>query len=154
MPSNRKIALVIVAIVAIATSIHAIVDYRILGIGYVDELGGLCYISDIQDTNDNESYTVLFNEVSFTFLYYTLPIYYDENGTGYVLPDAPDTAHFRLTYPDETVDYLNLSIGGYAPIRFGSPLRPVLGFHDYITAGVATAFTPQMHYRWVLFVLI
>ncbi|MFW9846367.1 MAG: hypothetical protein ACFFD6_06445 [Candidatus Thorarchaeota archaeon] len=151
-PSVRRIAVVIIVLVSIAVAVNAIIDYRLLGIGYVSNR--LCYVSDIQDTNENESYALMFHGVNFTFMYYTLPIYYDENGTGYAVPDAPSTAHFMLTYPDDAVAYLNLSIGGHVIVLSESPLFPKFGDHATVKAGVATAFTPQLHFKWVLLVAV
>ena len=149
----RRALILIVAIVIIAIAGFAVIDYNYLGIGQVDECG-LCYISEIQDTNGNESYTVEFHDVSFTFLHVNLPIFYGPNGTVYTLVDAPNTAHFMLTYADDEVEYLSLNVGGYAPVRPGSPLRPIFGNHTSPKAGVATAFTPQLHFKWVLLVSI
>ncbi|MFW9966174.1 MAG: hypothetical protein ACFFEA_03400 [Candidatus Thorarchaeota archaeon] len=92
--------------------------------------------------------------MSFTFLHYNLLMYYDENGTAYTLVDAPNTAHFMLMYSDEEVEYLSLSVGGYVPVRPNSPLLPILGNHTSPRAGVATAFTPELHFKWVLLVSV
>jgi hypothetical protein len=92
--------------------------------------------------------------VSFTFLNYNLPVYYGANGTAYTVVDAPDIAHFMLTYPDDEVEYVNLSVGGYVMVLPNSPLRPILGDHTSPRAGVATAFMPQFHFKWVLLVSI
>ena len=154
MVSRARSALIVVALIAVIVTVgFAIVDYNYLGIGQVEE-HGLFYISGIQDTNDNESYAIEFQGVSFTFLQYNLPGFYGPNGTFYTVPDAPDTAHFMLTYPDDEVEYLELSVGGFAPVRPGSPLRPIFGNHTYPKAGVATAFTAQLHFKWVYLVAV
>ena len=154
MVSIARRALIVVALIAMIIGVgFAVFDYNYLGIGQVDE-HGLFYISGIQDTNSNESYTVEFHGVSFTFMHYNLPVFYDENGTAHTIVDAPNTAHFMLTYPDDAVEYLNLSVGGFVPVRPGSPLRPVLGSHDTPKAGVATAFTAQLHFKWVYLVSV
>jgi hypothetical protein len=152
MPSTyRRVLYAAIPIVIIVIAGIAIVDYNYLGIGQVDELG-LFYISGIQDTNDNESYTVEFHDVSFTFLHYNPPVSYGPNGTVITIVDAPNTAHIMLTYPDDEVEYLSLSVGGFVPVRPGSPLRPILGNHTAPKAGVATAFTAQLHFKWVFLV--
>jgi hypothetical protein len=149
----RRGLILLIPLVIIVLAGFAVIDYNYLGIGLVDEYG-LCYISEIEDTNGNVSYTVDFHDVSFTFLHYNLPIYYDENGTAYILVDAPNTAHFVLMYSDDEVEYLSLSVGGYVPVRPSSPLRPILGNHTSPRAGVATAFTPELHFKWVLLVSV
>ncbi|MFX0056138.1 MAG: hypothetical protein ACFFAD_14515 [Candidatus Hermodarchaeota archaeon] len=154
MVSTARRALIVVVLIAMLLGVgFAVLDYNYLGIGQVDE-HGLFYISGIQDTNNNESYTIEFHGVSFTFMHYNLPVFYDENGTAHTVVDAPNTAHFMLMYPDDEVEYLNLSVGGYAPVRPVSPLRPVLGGHITPNAGVATAFTPQLHFKWVYLVAV
>ncbi|MFX1272741.1 MAG: hypothetical protein ACFFAX_13725 [Promethearchaeota archaeon] len=154
MVSTARRALIVVVLIAMLLGVgFAVLDYNYLGIGQVDE-HGLFYISGIQDTNNNESYTIEFHGVSFTFMHYNLPVFYDENGTAHTVVDAPNTAHFMLMYPDDEVEYLNLSVGGYAPVRPVSPLRPVLGDHITPNAGVATAFTPQLHFKWVYLVAV
>jgi hypothetical protein len=148
----RRAVLVVIPVIAIVILAFAVVDYNYLGLGQVDEYG-LFYISGIQDTNGNASYTVDFHDVSFTFLHYNLPVYYGPNGTAYTIVDAPSTAQFMLTtYPDDEVEYLNLSVGGYVMVLPNSPLRPILGDHTSPRAGVATAFTPRLHFKWVLLV--
>jgi hypothetical protein len=149
----RRGLVVLILILLILGLGFAVLDYNYLGIGQVGDQG-LFYISEIQDTNNNESYTVEFHGVSFTFMHYNLPVFYDENGTAHTVVDAPNTAHFMLTYPDDEVDYLNLSVGGFAPVRPFSPLRPVLGDNVTPKAGVATAFTPQLHFKWVYVVAV
>ncbi len=151
MVSTARRALIVIVLIAMIVGVgFAVLDYNYLGIGQVDE-HGLFYISGIQDTNSNESYTVEFHGVSFTFLHYNPPGFY-VNGTFYTAPDAPNTAHFMLTYPDNEVEYLSLSVGGFVAVRPGSPLRPILGNHIAPTAGVATAFTAQLHFKWVYLV--
>jgi hypothetical protein len=152
MVSKARRALVVVVLIAIIAVVgFTVLDYNYLGIGQVEE-HGVFYLSGIQDTNDNESYTVEFHDVSFTFLHYNPPGFYGPNGTFYTAPDAPNTAHFMLTYLDDEVEYLKLSVGGYVPVRPGSPLRPVLGNHTAPKAGVATAFTAHLHFKWVYIV--
>ena len=151
--TTRRVLLIIVSIVVIVVAGFAVIDYNYLGIGHVDDLG-LFYISGIQDTNGNESYTIDFHEVSFTFLHYNLPLHYGPNGTVHTIVDAPNTAHFKLTYSDSEVEYLNLSVGGYVMVLPNSPLRPIFGNHTFPKAGVATAFTAQLHFKWVLLVSV
>ena len=76
---GRGLILVIPPVIIILAG-FAVIDYNYLGIGLVDECG-FCYISEIQDTNGNESCTVENHGVSFTFLHYNLSMYYDENET-------------------------------------------------------------------------
>jgi len=145
--------ILVIPLVIIVLAGFAVIAYNCLGIGLIDECG-FCYISEIQDTNGNESSTVDFHDVSFTFLHYNLPMYYDENGTAYTLVDAPNTAHFMLMYSDDKVEYLSLSMEGYVPLRPNSPLRPILGNHTSPRADVATAFAPDLHFKWVLLVSV
>jgi hypothetical protein len=152
MVSAVRRALIVMCLVVIIGGLGFVVlDYNYLGIGQVNE-HGLFHISRIQDTNDNESYTVEFHDVSFTFLHYNPPVSYGPNGTVITIVDAPNTAHFMLTYPDDAVEYLSLNVGGFVPVRPGSPLRPIIGNHTAPRAGVATAFTAQLHFKWVFLV--
>ncbi|MFW9803399.1 MAG: hypothetical protein ACFFFC_12140 [Candidatus Thorarchaeota archaeon] len=149
----RRVLVVLILLSLILGLGFAVLDYNYLGIGQAGDQG-LFYISGIQDTNNNESYTVDFRGVSFTFMHYNLPVFYDENGTAHTIVDAPNTAHFMITYPDDEVEYLKLNVGGFVAIRPGSPLRPVFGNHTTPKAGVATAFTAQLHFKWVYLVAV
>jgi hypothetical protein len=154
MVSRARSALILVVLIAVIVTVgFAIVDYNYLGIGQVEEQG-LFYISGIQDTNNNESYTVEFHGVSFTFMHYNPPGFYGPNRTFYTAPDASSKAHFMLRYLDHEVEYLELSVGGFVAVRPGSPLRPILGNHTAPKAGVATAFTAQLHFKWVYLVAV
>ena len=81
------------------------------GVVLLPEMGGWCHISGYYGPNYNVSYSVLFQGINFTFLYDS----YD-----FVLTCNPRTAHFRVQFQDDTVEYLNLYYGGFGGIT--SPL--------------------------------
>lgn len=150
----RRISLAVIVTAIIVIVGFSIIDYRFLGVGYVEEFNGLCFISDIQHTNGNVSYSVIFHGVNFTFLFYapSVPNYIDPNGTTWTVADAPDIAYFLLTYSDGEIEHLAIYLGGYPLIDPFAPLRPVLGNHTSPRAGVANSYDVQLIRRWVLVV--
>ncbi|MFW9814210.1 MAG: hypothetical protein ACFFF9_17235 [Candidatus Thorarchaeota archaeon] len=106
MKRKRQIAIGILLTTIIIIGLIAFVtmDPRFLGIGMITEIGGLSHVSETYYPNDNVSYSVLFQEVNFTFLYWTYP---------YPLADAAYTAYFLVQFSDSTIEEINLNTGSY-----------------------------------------
>ncbi|MFW9769358.1 MAG: hypothetical protein ACFFF9_17025 [Candidatus Thorarchaeota archaeon] len=117
-----------------------IMDTRYGGQGYVEETGGLSYVSEIYYPENNASYTVNFHDVNFTFLYWTYP-----SGNNYTVYDAPYTAYFLITFHVDTqsnldvvFEVLTLSTGSWWTVSgyLKRPLTAVTTEHDNPKAGV------------------
>jgi len=78
---------------------RAYLDPRYWGVGYIEETGGMCYVSEIYDAGDNTSYVVYFHNVTFTFMYWTYPQgAYDADYTAYCLIEFPDNTSEIITF--------------------------------------------------------
>ena len=130
--------------------------YMLVGIGLVPQCGALSFVSEKYDASSsgtyNESYTVEFQGVNFTFNYWTYPVSYSENGTPIYITDMPHQAYFTIQFTDGVSENLTLSVGGYVGVNQIAPLIPSVTDHVLPKAGVATAFTNEMHGYWVLLV--
>lgn len=141
--SLTKILLLVVAIVLIL----GLISGQLLGIVWIPALGGLCFISAPFGTNENQSYSVIFHSVNFTFLGST----YDYGN----LTDAPSTAHFLITFNDGQKENLTLHYGGFIPIAV-----LFIEYHWNITnhvslrAGVITGNSWILYNRWQFLVFL
>ena len=102
-------------------------DPRYLGVGMITETGGMSYVSDIYTPNDNVSYSVMFQDVNFTFLYWTYLSY---------LTDDYYTAYFRIHFSDNNTEVLNLRTGAYGDTYRNLPLLVVITVHSSPMAGI------------------
>jgi hypothetical protein len=82
----------------------------LLGVVWVPEQGGWCFVSGVFGENQNQTYSVLFHGVNFTFLGSTCDF---GDAT-----DAPSTAHFRVAFGDGGVENLTLRYDGYIAIAW------------------------------------
>lgn len=137
-------------VVALVTS-FAILHYRYLGVGTLPENEGLFHISQRHDSNNNESYSVTFQGVDFTFNYWIYPVMY-YNGTAVSPTDMPYRAHFTIHFDDGVTENISIAIGGYVGLYPDAPLYSVVTEHNNPRAGVATADTYDLHGYWVLLV--
>ncbi len=141
---KRRGIAVVVSIFVVSVVGFFVLDPMYLGIGVVPECG-LCFISGVQDFNSNTTYTVVFHGVNFTFLYSTRPYY---------ITDVPDLVHFMISFSDDTVENLTLSVGGYVAIHPSAPLRTNMTQYSDPKAGFGTADTNQLWRKWVLIVTV
>lgn len=79
-------------------------DTRYGGQGYVEETGGLSYVSEKYDSNGNSTYSVTFHDVEFTFKYWYYP---------YGVQDYHYTAYFLIEFQDNTSEIISLATGSY-----------------------------------------
>lgn len=130
--------------------------YMQVGIGSVPQCGVLTFVSEKYDSSFsgtyNESYTVDFHGVNFTFNYWTYPVSYSENGTPIFITDMPHKAYFTIQFSDGVSENLTISVGGYIGVYLVAPLMPIVTDHVLPQAGVATASTTEMHGYWVFLV--
>jgi len=99
----------------------------------IDGLGGLWHRSQMYDLNMNESYSVLFYSVNFTFLC-------EEE----VPLDVGIPVHFIVTFSDGSFELLNTSIGGMVLI----PPRVVSSSHTNPAAVVVASIDSEHWYQW------
>ncbi len=92
-------------ILAVSLVAYVILSPRHLGIGLITETGGWSHISDFYSPNNNISYSVMFQEVNFTFLYW---IYPDP-----LITDLDYRAYFSIQFSDDTTEALQFNTGSY-----------------------------------------
>lgn len=115
MKRSRAIIFASLTIVVVLTSLIVysmynsfVLDTRYGGQGWVEETGGLSYVSEFYDPGGNISYTVRFHNVNFTFLYWTYP-----SGENYTVVDASYTAYFLIEFLDDTNEIISLYTGSW-----------------------------------------
>lgn len=141
MKMKRRIAILLVSIpIILVTSLTGfagyssfILDPRYGNQGWVEETGGLSYVSDIYEAGNNASYTVSFQDVKFTFLYWTYP-----SGDNYTVVDASYTAYFLIEFLDDTSEVVSLETGSWWTTSgyLKRQLTAVTTEHDNPKAGV------------------
>jgi hypothetical protein len=128
MNRKQRVAscIAISSILAASLVVYVILSPRYLGIGLVSQTGGLSHISTVYTPNNNISYSVVFIDVNFTFLYWTYP---------YPLMDAAYTAYFRIQFSDNTTEVIHLNTGSYWANN-DWPLSVVNTLHTSPIAGI------------------
>jgi len=132
---------VLVAILVVVG--FAILNYQFLRVATIPENGELYHISQRYDSNNNESYSIIFYGVTFTFDYWTYP---------WGATDLPFSAHFTIHFDDGVIEELSILIGGFVGVASDAPLLPILSNHSNPQAGVATAHSYDLHGYWILLV--
>ena len=117
---------------------------------YIPAFGGYFYISEIQNDNENVSYSIIFHDVNFTFLYWHWPYSVLDNVTNY-FAEVPLDVFVQVTFSDNTSEILHLVVDSPGSCLIGeSPeLRGVTTSHSQPRAGVANAETWELQSRWV-----
>ncbi|MGY5875688.1 MAG: hypothetical protein RTU30_08080 [Candidatus Thorarchaeota archaeon] len=107
----------------------------LLGIGSVPEDDGLWFTIGPYQHLDNDTFSVLFHGVNFTFLYYLNHRYLD----------APFPVFISVEFADGTIEALSLGIGGWT-------LENRVNFTEHTNpkAAVFTTNSPDdiLHYSW------
>ena len=85
--------------------IIALINAQLLGVVWIPVLGGVSFVSVPYGPNENQTYSVIFHSVNFTYIGST----YDF-GT---LMDQPRTAHFLITFSDGQKENLTLHYDGF-----------------------------------------
>ncbi|MGY5864891.1 MAG: hypothetical protein RTV41_09825 [Candidatus Thorarchaeota archaeon] len=137
---RRRLALIASLIIILLTSLIGfsiyssfVLDPRNGEQGWVEETGGLSYVSEIYGPEGNTSYTVRLQDVNFTFLYWTYP-----SGDNYTVMDAAYTAYFLIEFLEDTNEVITLATGSWWTTS-GSLIRPlsvVTTEHENPEAGV------------------
>ncbi|MFX0044792.1 MAG: hypothetical protein ACFE8Z_03000 [Candidatus Hermodarchaeota archaeon] len=140
--SKKRVAAVVVSILVVSVIGFLVVDPMYFGIGVVGECG-FCFISGVNDSNSNTSYSLVFHGVNFTFLYTTYP---------YQATDLPFIAHFRISFPDDVIENITLDVGGYVVVDLTAPLRVAASLHLNPRAAVATANSFRLVGKWIFLV--
>ena len=102
------IIVVLTTVIGFSLYTSFIMDTRTGGQGWVEETGGLSYVSEFYDPAGNNSYTVSFHNVNFTFMYWTYP-----SGPNYTVFDASYTAYFLIEFLDGTNEIVSLYTGSW-----------------------------------------
>jgi len=107
---------------------------HVLGFEQVPGSNKLWHVSEAYSVGSNESFTVVFHSVEFTFQY--------EEG----MPlDAPIPIHFMVTFSDSAVENLTTSIGGWLM----QPPRVVMTNHTNPQAAIVSAYgDSEKWYSW------
>ncbi|MGY5875687.1 MAG: hypothetical protein RTU30_08070 [Candidatus Thorarchaeota archaeon] len=128
---GRRNSILIITIFIVVGGI--LVAPRLLGIGSVPEDDGIWFTTGLYQHGTNETYSVLFHGVNFTFLYY---IYY-----GYL--DSPFPVLFEVEFSDRAVEVLSLYIGGWSIVD-----RVNFTEHTDPRAAIFNFDTHEQHYSW------
>ena len=125
--------------------ITALINAQLLGVIWIPALG-VSYVSAPFDPNENQTYSVIFHSVNFTYLGST----YDYGN----LMDMPNTAHFLITLSDGQKENLTLHYNGFTGMA-----RFFIDYHWNITehvsprAGVITGNSEVLFNGWQFLVI-
>ena len=112
-----------------------VIDSRFLFTGFSPTTGGVWFTSEIYNAKEgNETYTVQFLGVNFTFLYLTYP-------SGDTV-DSPYTIYVNVSFQDGVSEILSISIEGYLGLFEGDLLSIPYGqrtAHSFPAAAVLTS---------------
>jgi len=143
----RKSLVKILLLLALAlVPITALINAQLLGIIWTPALGGVSCVSAPFGPNENQSYSVIFHSINFTFLGST----YDYGE----LRDLPRTAHFLITFGDGQKENLTLHYNGFIGI-----VRFFINYHWNVTnhvsprAGVITGNSEVLFNGWQFLVI-
>ncbi len=124
----------------------ALIRAQLLGVIWIPALGGVSYVSAPFGPNENQSYSVIFHSVNFTYLGST----YDYGD----LRDLPKTVHFLITFSDGQKENLTLHYDGLI-----STAVLFIEYHWNITnhvsprAGVITGNSQVLSHGWQFLVI-
>ena len=121
---------------------------------YLSEFAGYYYVSDIQDSHGNSSYSVIFHEVNFTFLYWYWPMCWLENNVTVCVSPQEVSVYVQGIFPDSTIENLTIVVDdpGSGLIGISSTLHGMSSAHLSPQVGIATAETWELHCNWVYIV--
>ncbi|MHA2193523.1 MAG: hypothetical protein ACXAEE_10555 [Candidatus Thorarchaeota archaeon] len=130
---KRRILLAAVISLVLAISIVVLAP-RILHVNQIPGSDKLWHTSDSYQYNtSNESFTVTVLSVEFTFLFYeAVPL------------DVPIPLHFKVTFPDDTIEYLETTVNGLLM----QPPRVVFTNHTGPQAAIVSAYGHEEWYSW------
>lgn len=110
----------------------AVLAPRILHVNQIPGSDEYWHTSDSYQMTSNESFTVIVLSVEFTFLFYE------------VVPlDVPIPLHFKVTFPNDTTEYLETTVGGLMM----QPPRIVFTNHTSPQAAIVSAYG-NVHEEW------
>ncbi|UCE09387.1 MAG: hypothetical protein JSW61_10475 [Candidatus Thorarchaeota archaeon] len=144
MVDRRAIAAT--ALIALVAVGFVIISQFVPQTVWIEEANQFFVASQKYDYNDNQTFTVTFQGVEFTFHHW----FYPDQG----VTDLPYNAHFTVKFQDGASENLILAVGGYVVVAPWNPLRPVLTNHTSPVAGVATAHTEELWGHWVYLVSV
>ena len=140
---NAKILIALSICIILSGTLFLVFDTRYMGVGWVPDRGGLWYVSETYSSNSNVSYTVIFHEVHFTFLYWTYP---------WPLQDADYTAYFLIEFADNSSTTLSISTGSYWFTAYPSmrPLSSITTIDTFPIAGLLYAGNLEPNWRFIV----
>ena len=152
MRGSRKALVIVISVVIVLGFAYILSPVQPASIGYLSNLGGFYHVSEIQTAPSNESYSVIFHNVNFTFLYWCWSI---PSINGSPIP-AEQTVYLfvQLSFSDDSVEIIEISIHSSSTcIIGGNPyLRGSVSIHTQPRAGVASAYTEELVGNWVYLV--
>ncbi|MFW9967504.1 MAG: hypothetical protein ACFFEA_10160 [Candidatus Thorarchaeota archaeon] len=128
---NRTLLAIVASLVLVLSLI--IIVPRVLHISQIPDSDQLWQTSESHQLTGNASFTVNVLSVEFTFLFREdVPL------------DAPIPLHFRVTFIDGTIEYLETSVNGLLM----QPPRVVFTNHTSPQAAIVLAYGHEEWYSW------
>jgi hypothetical protein len=151
MRGSRKVkilSVVVVVLIIFGTSFLLIIPPDA---EYLLNFGGYYYVSDIQGPNSNISYSIIFHEVNFTFLYWYWPKFVVMNNITAFVAEQTVHVHVLIRFSDGSSELLIAYVDspGSCLIGIDSTLHGVTSNHSNPQAGIASAETEELHSNWV-----
>jgi hypothetical protein len=149
----KILSVVMVALIVFSTSFLLIIPPNA---EYVQNFGGYYYVSDIHGPNGNISYSIIFHDVNFTFLYWYWPDFVVMNNITVFVAEQTVHVHVMVKFSDGSTEFLIADIDspGSCLIGIDSTLHGVVSEHSNPQAGIASAETEQLHSNWVYIVSV
>ena len=124
----------------LVTLSFGIIDSRFLWTAWSPDTGGMCFVSQRYGPNDNVTYSTMFLDVNFTFLYwmYYPPTVVGPNGTIITAMDRLYEAYFIVVFKDGTKENFKHYFGGGYPSFTSLFPYGVKTTHSSPTAGIVT----------------
>jgi hypothetical protein len=124
------------------------------GSEYLPAFSGNFFLSDVQAGNGNVSYSIVFKDVNFTFLYWYWPLFDIIDNVTLYGSEQTVSVFVQVTFADNASQVLQLDIDspGSCLIGVDSTLRGITTDHAHPCAGMATAETWELHSNWIYIV--
>lgn len=154
MRRSQKAVVAIVSLVIVIGFVYILTPVPPTGSGFLSSFGGFYHVSETQGTNQNISYSVIFYDVNFTFLYWHWPLYTVDGNTTAIVAEQLVTVFVQVTFSDNISEILQIQVDSPASCLIGINyyLQGVTTDYSNPTGGIATAHTEELHSNWVYIV--
>ncbi len=152
MRGSRKILVLVVSLLVVVGFVYILAPVQPASTGYLTNIGGIYHVSEIQAAPNNESFSVVFHNVNFTFLYWCWSI---PSINGSPIPAEQTVYVFvQLTFSDDSVETIEIGIhcSSFCVVGSNPYLRGNVSTHSQPRAGVASAYTEELVGKWVYIV--